>query len=76
MTEASPERANLRFIAAIIAVVAIGGFMLGYDSGVINGTVEGLETTFRSGRIGTGCNVASLLIGCAFGAFIAGLGLP
>lgn len=72
MTEASPERANMRFIAAIVAVATIGGFMFGYDSGVINGTVEGLETTFRSGSIGTGFNVASLLIGCAFGAFIAG----
>ncbi len=72
MTEASPERANMRFIAAIVAVATIGGFMFGYDSGVINGTVEGLETTFRSGSIGTGFNVASLLIGCAVGAFIAG----
>ena len=31
-------RVNIGFIAAIVAVATIGGFMFGYDSGVINGT--------------------------------------
>ena len=33
----------LAFIALIVAVATIGGFMFGYDSGVINGTQDGLE---------------------------------
>jgi MFS transporter, SP family, sugar:H+ symporter len=60
------------FIVLITLVATIGGFLFGYDSGVINGTIEGLKTAFHSNSIGTGFNVASMLIGCAIGAFIAG----
>ena len=37
---------NLPLVAAIVAVATIGGFMFGYDSGVINGTQDGLRRTF------------------------------
>ena len=63
---------NMAFIAAIVAVATIGGFMFGYDSGVINGTQEGLETTFKLSKLGTGFNVGAILLGCAAGAFLAG----
>ena len=70
---ASGERDGSRAYAIAIAVVAaIGGFLFGFDSGVINGTVEGLEVAFGSSRVGTGWNVASMLLGCAVGAFFAG----
>jgi len=63
---------NMGFIAAIVAVATIGGFMFGYDSGVINGTQDGLNRTFDLSSLGTGLNVGAILIGCAIGAFIAG----
>ncbi len=63
---------NMAFIAAIVAVATIGGFMFGYDSGVINGTQEGLEHAFDLSKLGTGLNVGAILIGCAVGAFLAG----
>ncbi|MFN3946149.1 MAG: sugar porter family MFS transporter [Allosphingosinicella sp.] len=72
MTQASPERANMGFIILIVAVATIGGFLFGFDSGVINGTVPGLQRAFESTAVGTGFNVASMLLGCAFGAFAAG----
>jgi SP family sugar:H+ symporter-like MFS transporter len=72
MTEASTARANMGFIGAIVAVATIGGFMFGYDSGVINGTQEGIESTFNLSKLGTGVNVGAILIGCAVGAFAAG----
>lgn len=53
-------------------VAAIGGFLFGFDSGVINGTVEALQQAFDSDAVGTGFNVASMLLGCAAGAFFAG----
>jgi SP family sugar:H+ symporter-like MFS transporter len=53
-------------------VAAIGGFLFGFDSGVINGTVDGLQQAFQSESVGTGFNVASMLLGCAVGAFFAG----
>lgn len=69
---ADGAKVNIAFIAAIVAVATIGGFMFGYDSGVINGTQEGLESAFNLSKLGTGLNVGAILIGCALGAFAAG----
>ena len=59
-------------VVLITAVATIGGFLFGFDSGVINGTVDGLRVAFNSQSIGTGFNVASMLLGCAAGAALAG----
>ena len=53
-------------------IAAIGGFLFGFDSGVINGTVGALQEAFDSDAVGTGFNVASMLLGCALGAFFGG----
>jgi SP family sugar:H+ symporter-like MFS transporter len=53
-------------------VAAIGGFLFGFDSGVINGTVSALGNAFNSSSVATGFNVASVLLGCAVGALAAG----
>ncbi|MGB3464095.1 MAG: sugar porter family MFS transporter [Cyclobacteriaceae bacterium] len=63
---------NKPFIILIAVVAALGGFLFGFDSGVINGTVKGLESAFDAENIGSGFNVASMLLGCAVGAFFAG----
>ena len=66
------QHINLPLITAIVGVATIGGFMFGYDSGVINGTQEGLKTTFGLSEGWLGATVAALLPGCALGAFSAG----
>ncbi|MEN0063493.1 MAG: sugar porter family MFS transporter [Myxococcota bacterium] len=66
------NRGQLGFVLRISGVATIGGFLFGFDSGVINGTVEGLQQAFQSDSAGTGFNVASMLLGCAVGAFVAG----
>ena len=63
---------NLPLIAAIVGVATIGGFMFGYDSGVVNGTQDGLRTTFGLSEAWLGVTVSALLPGCALGAFLAG----
>lgn len=63
---------NFAFILLISGVATIGGFLFGFDSGVINGTVDGLKVAFNSDDVASGFNVASMLLGCAFGAFFAG----
>ncbi|MFT5082494.1 MAG: SP family sugar:H+ symporter-like MFS transporter [Lentisphaeria bacterium] len=60
---------HLLFISSI---AAIGGFLFGFDSGVINGTVDALSATFHGNRGTTGFNVASVLLGCAEGALATG----
>lgn len=72
MAVAQREEVNMTLISAIVAVATIGGFLFGFDSGVINGTIDGLQIAFGSDDVGTGFNVASMLLGCAVGAFAAG----
>ena len=66
------ESYNLGRVIFLAFVAAIGGFLFGFDSGVINGTVDALQTAFDSDATGTGFNVASVLLGCVVGAFFAG----
>ena len=72
VTGQSKEQENKLFIIFISIVASIGGFLFGFDSGVINGTIDGLQAAFNSNSIGTGFNIASMLLGCAVGAFFAG----
>lgn len=72
MTDNLNSQANYGFVILISCVATIGGFLFGFDSGVINGTVDGLRTAFNSDSMGTGFNVASMLLGCAAGAAAAG----
>ncbi|MDZ7904272.1 MAG: sugar porter family MFS transporter [Rheinheimera sp.] len=62
----------MAYIIFISAIAAIGGFLFGFDSGVINGTVTALGKAFNSDAVATGFNVASVLLGCAVGALCAG----
>jgi SP family sugar:H+ symporter-like MFS transporter len=58
--------------AFFAASAALGGFLFGFDSAVVNGAVFGLQRSYGSSSAGTGFAVASILIGCAIGALIAG----
>ena len=65
-----PDRSG--YVVALSAVAAIGGFLFGFDSGVINGTVDALGRAFGTRAATTGFAVAAVLLGCAVGAFVAG----
>ena len=60
------------YVIMLSCVAAIGGFLFGFDSGVINGTVDALAKGFGTEAAATGFAVASVLLGCAVGAFGAG----
>ena len=66
------ERRSSAYVIALSSVAAIGGFLFGFDSGVINGAVDALAKAFGTQAAGTGFAVASVLLGCAVGAFGAG----
>lgn len=66
------SRANVFHTVLLSCVAAIGGFLFGFDSGVINGTVDALKKAFNSSSLNVGFDVASMLLGCAVGAFVAG----
>jgi len=70
--EGASKDNRFAFVLLISCIATIGGFLFGFDSGVINGTVDGLQAAFNSESVGTGFNVASMLLGCAIGAAAAG----
>ncbi len=69
MTTSAAHFPRVLFLSCI---AALGGFLFGYDSGVINGTVTALSQAFDASNLGSGVNVSSMLLGCAAGAFLAG----
>jgi MFS transporter, SP family, sugar:H+ symporter len=75
-TQSTPTEHSARhgsaYVIALCCVAAIGGFLFGFDSGVINGTVDALGKAFGTNAAGTGFAVASVLLGCAVGAFGGG----
>jgi SP family sugar:H+ symporter-like MFS transporter len=72
ISQTATPQSSVLYVVFISAVAAIGGFLFGFDSGVINGTVTALSKAFDSDSVATGFNVASVLLGCAIGALLAG----
>ncbi|MEV0690288.1 sugar porter family MFS transporter [Streptomyces sp. NPDC050388] len=68
--EARPDR--LRHVVFVAASAAMGGFLFGYDSAVINGAVEGIRGRFDVGAATLGAVIAIALLGAAAGAMLAG----
>jgi MFS transporter, SP family, sugar:H+ symporter len=62
----------MRSPAAIATLAAVGGFLFGFDTAVINGAVSALAHDFHAGEVVIGLTVSSALIGCAVGAYLAG----
>jgi SP family sugar:H+ symporter-like MFS transporter len=59
--------------AVVLSVAAaVGGFLFGFDSSVINGAVDSIDGNFELGSALTGFIVAVALLGCALGAIVAG----
>jgi MFS transporter, SP family, sugar:H+ symporter len=66
-----PGRAHT-VVTALASVAALGGFLFGYDSAVINGAVSAIGTHFNMAAGTLGFAVASALLGAALGAMVAG----
>ncbi|MFC4113480.1 sugar porter family MFS transporter [Nonomuraea zeae] len=63
---------HLGHVVFITAAAAIGGFLFGYDSAVINGAVVGIQKYFDVGPVEIGFVVAIALLGSALGAWVGG----
>ncbi|MEU6329263.1 sugar porter family MFS transporter [Streptomyces sp. NPDC047049] len=68
--KAHPE--HLGHVIFITAAAAMGGFLFGYDSSVINGAVEAIRGRYEVGSAVLAQVIAIALIGCAIGAATAG----
>lgn len=63
---------HLGHVIFITAAAAMGGFLFGYDSSVINGAVEAIRSRYDVGSAVLAQVIAIALIGCAIGAATAG----
>ena len=63
---------NVGYVILIAAAAAMGGFLFGFDTAVINGTVLALKQEFNASSLGLGLAVSLALIGSAVGAFVVG----
>ena len=65
-------RGSLLTVTRLASTAALGGFLFGYDSSVINGAVSAIGDHYHVGATGLGFAVSSALLGAAGGAFVAG----
>ena len=63
---------HLGKIIIITMAAALGGLLFGFDTSVINGAVNSIQSDFNLGSAAVGITVAITLIGCAIGAWFAG----
>lgn len=68
----SVDRGSLLFVYVVSIVAATSGLLFGFDIAVINGAIIYLREQFRLTEFQTEVAASSLLIGCIFGASIAG----
>ncbi|TIH15640.1 MFS transporter [Marinifilum sp. JC120] len=71
-TSNSKKSASIIFVLLISAAAALGGFLFGFDTAVINGAVVALGDHFKVGPVLVGMSVSLALIGSAIGALLSG----
>ncbi len=66
------HEASISYVLMLATVAALGGFLFGFDTAVINGAVGALGISFQATSVQVGLAVSSALLGSAVGAFFAG----
>ncbi len=66
------RKSNTFYVILIAGAAALGGFLFGFDTAVINGAVAALSKAFNANSVVTGFAVSLALLGSAVGAFYAG----
>lgn len=64
---------NIRYISFLSVVAALGGFLFGYDTAVISGTIAQVSAQFSLDALSQGWYVGCALIGSIFGVMCAGV---
>lgn len=61
------------YLFVICIISTLGGFLFGYDTAVISGTLSFVRTQFEMGSLMEGWFVGSALLGCVVGVSFAGI---
>lgn len=71
MTQSTQQRNN-SYLIFIALTAAFGGFLFGYDTAVISGTISLVKQQFLLSTLMEGWFVSSALVGCILGVILAG----
>jgi sugar porter (SP) family MFS transporter len=63
---------NNRFVLRLATIAALGGFLFGYDTGVISGALPFINKALHATKFEQQAFVGSLLIGAVVGAILSG----
>ncbi|MFZ6037950.1 MAG: sugar porter family MFS transporter [Bacteroidota bacterium] len=64
---------NLRYVFFLSIVAALGGFLFGYDTAVISGTISQVTVQFNLTTLQSGWYVGCALVGSIIGVLFAGI---
>lgn len=64
--------ASTRYVIRVALIVALGGFLMGFDASVISGVVTFIEPEFQLSKIQLGWAVASLTLTATLAMMVAG----
>ncbi len=67
------NKENIGYVAFLSEVAALGGFLFGYDTAVISGTISKVAAQFSLTEIQTGWYVGCALVGSILGVGMAGV---
>lgn len=65
-------KSNTRFTVTVAMIVALGGFLMGFDASVISGVIGFIEIEFELTKIQLGWSVASLTLTATLAMMVAG----
>jgi SP family arabinose:H+ symporter-like MFS transporter len=68
----SIQETNRSYLFFIAITAALGGFLFGYDTAVISGTISFVKGKFELNTVMEGWFVSSALVGCIAGVAVAG----
>lgn len=67
------KKGNMKFVTLVSSIAAIGGLLFGFDTAVVSGAIGFMKQKFELNEVEVGWAVSSLIVGCIFGAMIAGM---
>jgi len=67
------NKSGNRYVYALAIIASLGGFLFGYDTAVISGTIKFVSSQYQLDATGTGWYVSSALLGCILGVSVAGI---
>ena len=67
------EKENMGYLLFLSMVAALGGFLYGYDTAVVSGTIQMVSEQFGLSSAGVGWYVSSALLGSILGVMMAGV---